>query len=314
MHTLHLSSASTLQLPMPLAQQLAGLGYQRGLIAEPGRHSSDLLAGMRVKSQQSAAALYDEPDLGFHYQRALQQLSSLGPQGILSSADICELHRQLNPSGGHLRRVKLKKTAPYGDSEYLQMVIGTKNIEPALEQLLTTLEQALRTGLEPLVAIPLFSLDFMRIFPFLDGNRRIAVLLTRYLLGCHGHPVVHYVDLESEVRATDKAFYQSLYHCNQPDQPPFKWLAVWWVVLMRVYKRFDRQVQQAAISPGRGAKTALIEHFIAQQKQPFLSSDISTAFPTIGPDMIRVVLRKLRDRGVIQASGRGRGTTWSAIR
>ena len=164
--------------------------------------------------------------------------------------------------------------------------------------------------MEPLIAIPLFCLDFMRIFPFLDGNRRTALLLARYLLARHGHPVVSYVDLESEFHSTEKAFYQSL---NQSNQPPIKWLAFWWVVLMRVYQRFNRQTQQAGISPGRGAKTALIEHFIAQQKQPFLLSAISTAFPTIGPDMIRVVLRKLRDEGRVQASGRGRGTTWSAI-
>jgi Fic family protein len=219
------------------------------------------------------------------------------------------LHRQLNLDGGQLRRVKRKVDGPGAPPQ--QTATTIKAIEPALEQLLLTLDQALTDGLEPLLVIPLFSLDFMRIFPFLDGNRRICLLLTRHLLIRHGHPIFAYVDLESEVAVAGNAFYQALDGC-QSEQAPHPWLAFWWLVLMRTYQRFNQQVMEAAISPGRGGKTALVEGFIAQQQGPFLFADISAALPTISTDLIRVVLRKLRDQGRVKASGRGRGTTWSA--
>lgn len=308
---LKLSTAQSLQLPVPLAQQLARLAHQQGLVGELDRYSPDLLAGMRVKSQQAAAAHNDDPRHGFNYGRALHHLAKLSPNQALDAANVCDLHRQLNLQGGQWRHVKRKITRPSGNPE--QTATTTRAIEPALNDLLAKLDESLSTGLDPLIAIPLFSLDLMRIFPFLDGNRRVSLLLTRYLLSRHGHPVMAFVDLESEVAAAEKSFYQSLDHSSQADQPPLKWLAFWWVVLMRVYQRFTRQIQQAAISPGRGAKTALVEHFIEQQKGPFLFTDISAALPTIGTDMIRVVLRKLRDQGIIKASGRGRGTTWSVL-
>ena len=112
---------------------------------------------------------------------------------------------------------------------------GKHNQDRAVK--LAELEASLAAGIEPLVAIPLFCLDFMRIFPFLDGNRRIVVLLARHLLARNGHPVVSFVDLESEIHTTEKAFYQSLYQSSQAKLPPTKWLAFWWVVLMRVYQR-----------------------------------------------------------------------------
>jgi Fic family protein len=314
MPELLLSNARTLDLPLALCQQLSSLAYQRGLTGGLDRYSSDLLAGMQVGSQLSAGAINDDPSLGFNYQQAMQYLTTLSPTSHLSCSDICELHRQLNSTGGQLRRVKLRSKLRYTENQYLQPITKTQAIETTLTELLALLDASLAAGMEPLIAIPLFCLDFMRIFPFQDGKRRTSLLLARHLLARHGHPVVSYVDLESEFHSTEKAFYQSLNQSSQTSQPPVKWLAFWWVVLMRVYQRFNRQTQQAGICPGRGAKTALIEHFIAQQKQPFLLSAINSAFPTIGPDMIRVVLRKLRDEGRVQASGRGRGTTWSAIK
>ena len=298
---------------MALAQQLANLAHQCGRAGALQQYSPDLLSAMQVKSQQAAAALNDRPEQGFHYQQALQYLPSLNARGVLRSQDICALHRQLNPLGGQLRHVKPRLPLRYIEGEYLQTACTTAAIEGCLEQLLQQLHHALADGVDPLVAIPLFGLDFMRIFPFLDGNRRMLLLLTRHLLSRHGHPVMACVDIESEIAATEKAFYQSLYHSSQPDQVPLRWLTFWWVVLMRVYQRFNRQVQQAGINRGRGAKTALVKHFISQQKEPFLFTDISAAFPTIGTDMIRVVLRRLRDQGLVQASGRGRGARWTTF-
>ncbi len=313
MHTAALLTIPSLKLPLALAQQLAGISYQQGQASKLDDYSQDLLAGMQVKSQLAASALNDQPQQGFHYQRALLHLRSSPPAKPLSLNDINQLHRQLNAAGGQLRQVKPRVPLRHIENELLQTATATSDIEATLVELLAAFNRLMMTGTEPLVAIPLLALDFMRVFPYLDGNRRVMLLLMRHLFNLYGHPVVCYVDLESEMQATEKAFYQSLHHCSQANTPPFRWMAYWWVVVKRVYQRFNHQLQQANITPGRGAKTALIEHFITQQKQPFLFSQIRTAFPTIGPDMIRVVLRRLRNKGLIKASGRGRGTRWEKL-
>ena len=102
-----------------------------------------------------------------------------------------------------------------------------------------------------------------------------------------------------------------VYLATAKDQgDPKPWLMYWLVLIKRLYLRFERQLQHANISPGRGAKTALVEHFVRQQTNPFRFSDVCNAFPTISHDMVRMALRRLRDQGFIRAQGRGRGALW----
>ena len=151
-------------------------------------------------------------------------------------------------------------------------------------------------------------LELMNIFPFFDGNRRLALLLARQLLQTHGYSIVNYIDLESEVVATERAFYRSLNHSTS--DKPMPWLSYWWVLIRRLYQRFNRQIQHANISPGRGSKTALIERFVKQQQQPFRYGDVCKAFPTISSDHIRMILRSLKEQKIIITEGKGRGAVW----
>ena len=123
MPNLLLSSAHTLDLPMALCQQLSSLAYQRGVTGGLDRYSPDLLAGMQVRSQLSAGAINDDSSLGFNYQQAMQYLSTLPPGGCLGYGDICELHHQLNSTGGQLRRVKLRSKLRYTENQYLHLSI-----------------------------------------------------------------------------------------------------------------------------------------------------------------------------------------------
>jgi hypothetical protein len=43
---------------------------------------------------------------------------------------------------------------------------------------------------------------------------------------------------------------------------------------------------------------------------PFAISDIEKECPHISRDMIKLVLRDLRDTGVIEVQGKGRGAKW----
>lgn len=122
---------------------------------------------------------------------------------------------------------------------------------------------------------------------------------------------MRYTDIESEVAATTEALYQSLFQSTFAEKASIThWLSYWWSLLLKVYQRFDDEILTADIRPGRGAKTELINKFVSEQQQHFSSADVSKSFPTISSDMIRTALRSLRDQGVIEAQGHGRGAVW----
>jgi DNA-binding HxlR family transcriptional regulator len=47
--------------------------------------------------------------------------------------------------------------------------------------------------------------------------------------------------------------------------------------------------------------------------RPFAISEIENECPGISRDMIRHVLRRLRDEGRVQVRGRGRGAKWEVM-
>lgn len=63
---------------------------------------------------------------------------------------------------------------------------------------------------EPLVLIPLVTLDFLCIHPFSDGNGRVARLLTLLLLYHFGYEVGRFISLERIFEESGETYYESL--------------------------------------------------------------------------------------------------------
>jgi|TARA_B110000879_G_scaffold117350_2_gene156075 Fic family protein len=311
MSILFASNLHEIHLPVTAAQQLGELKYLQGCFHSYHNLSPDLLAAMATKS--SAGITHNSTGngsrhTGFDYPKALQFLTELNLQEPLTSKILQQLHAHLHPQGGHWRSVNL--TLPRRDlvNEELKILHSQETISIAVEQLLQLFYS--QTTVDPLLTVPLLALELMKIFPFLDGNRRILLLLMRYQLLASGHQVVRYIDLESEFLATERGFYRSLAQCSREGSSPVPWLSYWWVLIRRLYKRFDRQLKHASITAGRGSKTALIQRFVTQQSKPFRSTDICAAFPTISRDQIRLALRGMRDKKLIEARGKGPAAVW----
>ena len=49
---------------------------------------------------------------------------------------------------------------------------------------------------------------------------------------------------------------------------------------------------------------------VDRRSRPFAISDIESEFPHISRDMIKLVLRELREEGRIVVQGKGRGAKW----
>ncbi|MCK4390545.1 MAG: Fic family protein [Desulfobacterales bacterium] len=57
-------------------------------------------------------------------------------------------------------------------------------------------------------------LDFLCIHPFLDGNGRMARLLTLLLLYKAGYEVGRYISLEQMAERTKESYYDTLYESS----------------------------------------------------------------------------------------------------
>ena len=168
-----------------------------------------------------------------------------------------------------------------------------------------------QTAVEPLVLSGLTVLDFLCIHPFRDGNGRMARLLTLLLLYHAGHRVGRYISLERVIEESKDGYYESLerssqdWHDGSHDAMP--WLRYYWGVLTRAYRELE---QRMGTVTGKGSKSERILAAVARRIGPFRITDIEQECPDVSRDMIRLVLRDLRDKGTLRAEGTGRGARW----
>ncbi len=183
----------------------------------------------------------------------------------------------------------------------------------AMQALATTYDTAQREGrYDPLILVPLAVLDFLCIHPFRDGNGRMARLLTLLLLYHFRYHVGRYISLERVIEESKETYYEALerssqrWHEGRHDTRP--WLDYFWGVLLRAYREFEERV--GTLSLGRGSKTQQVREAVSRRLGPFSISDIEADCPGVSRDMVRVVLRQLRDERAITPQGKGRGARW----
>lgn len=165
---------------------------------------------------------------------------------------------------------------------------------------------------DALVLTPLLVLDFLCIHPFRDGNGRVGRLLTLLALYQAGYEVGRYISLERVIEESKETYYEALeassQHWHEGSHNPFPWMRYFWGALLRCYKEFEERVGR--IVPGRGSKSKQVRDAVTRQMAPFAISDIERHCPGVGRDMIRLVLRQLRDEGLVSSSGVGRSAKW----
>ena len=117
----------------------------------------------------------------------------------------------------------------------------------AIELACKAYDEALQTGADPLLLIPIFILDFLCIHPFNDGNGRMARLLTLLLLYRAGYIVGKYVSLEKVIEKSKETYYETLHqssfgwHENENDYAPFVRYLLGSIVA--AYREFSSRVQ-----------------------------------------------------------------------
>jgi Fic family protein len=232
---------------------------------------------------------------------------------------ILQLHgrlcRYLPDSGGRWKNAdnEIIEKLPDGTSR-IRFKTTPAHLTPIqIEQLTRLYLDAVRDRVqEPLVLVPLAILDFLCIHPFLDGNGRVARLLSLMLLYQFNYEVGRYISLERVIEESKETYYESLeassrnWHEGKHDAGP--WLNYFWGTLLRAYREFEQRVGE--VRHGRGAKSEQVRLAVLARTQPFAISDIEAECAGVSRDMVRHVLRQMKAEALISPQGKGRGAKW----
>jgi len=201
------------------------------------------------------------------------------------------------------RRIRFEPVAPHQTAEYMRILHEDYRGQTTAQRW------------EPLLLTAFYVLDFLCIHPFLDGNGRMARLLTVLILYHQGYEVGRYISLERIVEQTKESYYDTLYqsshHWHDSRHDPWPWTEYFLGVLLAAYSDFEDRFQH--ISSGLGSKTDMILGAIDSFFKEFRISDLEIACPTVSRDMIRHVLFRLRDEGKIMPISKGRGAKWQKL-
>ncbi len=253
------------------------------------------------------------------YRDALQLIHQSATHMPFSLNIILQLHtwlyRYLPTPGGQWKKSDNEITEIHPDGrKRVRFVPSTAfdtplSMEALAERYKTSIEEWHQ---EPLIIIPAVILDFLCIHPFRDGNGRTARLLTLLLLYHFDYQVGRYISLERIFEESKETYYETLekssqgWHTGEHNIMP--WMTYFWGVILRAYKEFEARV--GTLTTGKGSKAHHIRRTIENMMGPFAISDIERACPSVSRDTVRLVLRQLRDEGIIIPEGKGRGAKW----
>jgi len=174
-------------------------------------------------------------------------------------------------------------------------------------------------ALHPLLIVAVFTVQFLAIHPFQDGNGRLSRVLTTLMLLRAGYVYVPYASLESVVEVNKDIYYKSLRRTqitlknNAPDWSP--WIGFFLRCLKKqkdnLVKRLDREQAQVGDTDLPELSLQILKLFNENERL-----NLSKIESLIGANKntIKVRLRDLVNSGHITRHGKARATWYMRIK
>jgi Fic family protein len=182
-----------------------------------------------------------------------------------------------------------------------------------IEELMVRYQEASENRVaHPLVLVAAFIVDLLAIHPVIDGNGRVARLLTAHELLRLDYGVIRYVSIEQRIYETKNAYYTALeasqrdWHAGEHSIWP--WTRYLLEVLTEAYNDFEARV--AAAGSGMSKQDRVRHHVLNVGPQRFTFREATAALPGISAPTIRNALTALRTEGLLRSEGRGAGAIW----
>ena len=227
--------------------------------------------------------------------RGLYKYNSLNFGGKFKSSD--NIIAEVDSSGN--KRIRFQPVEAWATPEAVKNMCDAYN-------------DAVNDGIDSLILMPMFILDFLCIHPFHDGNGRMSRLLTLLLLYKSGYIVGKYISIEKLIEKSKETYYETLqassygWHENENDYAPF--VEYYLGVVIAAYKEFSGRVQ-TLIESGM-SKPERIREVIKKHIGKITKSQIMEICPDISDTTVqRTLAELLKNNEIIKLSG-GRYTSY----
>jgi Fic family protein len=255
------------------------------------------------------------------YADALDGLMRDSHRQPLGVPRLLELHRKMlahtETRGGHLKQEdnQIANREADGTMRIIFRPPPWRETEGLLSGLCAGYEYTLESmAVHPLIALSAFILDLLAIHPVPDGNGRMARLATTHELLRLDYGVARYVSVEQGIYQSRNAYYTALEQSqrgwHEGAHSIWPWAEYLIGVLADSYEAFESRV-----AAGRGAETGSKQERVSrwalhEAPAEFQIRDVRRALPGVSDPTIRLVLRTLRNEGLLEAESVGRGAKW----
>ena len=260
---------------------------------------------------------HDEEEIA-GYRDALSMIHNGYREMKLDENTILELHRILmshtNTPGGTYKNSDnvIVKIDRYGNRRVYFRPLSAEDTPGAMEQMVLAYIVARQNGVNPLLLIPCFILDFLSIHPFNDGNGRMSRLLTLMLLYQSGYDAGRYMSFEERIDLTKDQYYKALalssdgWHIENNDYIPF--INYYTDVLLMCYRSLDRCF--ATVQGKNATKSNRIEAVVLNSLVPISKKEIMSIIPDVSQTTVEACLHRMLMDGRIKKIGNNRNSRY----
>jgi Fic family protein len=142
-----------------------------------------------------------------------------------------------------------------------------QEVTPLMKGLLTWLRSQMKVGTSSLLLAAQFHFEFVTIHPFMDGNGRLARLLTNSILTKGGYDLERHAALEKQHEQSRREYYRALrslqagnYYNISPNQDIKLWVVYW---LRCVERTYDEALQRLS---GYSAEVSFEQSHFAEDR------------------------------------------------
>jgi len=264
-----------------------------------------------IVNKNSAPLNHDEMEIA-GYRDVLDIIHNEYAFMELSEELILNLHRAMmsySPKEGGSYKTQdnvIMSIDVYGRRSIRFKPVSSEETPAAMEQLiLAYLDAKDDSGIDPLILIPCFILDFLCIHPFSDGNGRMSRLLTLLLMYRNGIDAGKYISFEEQINNKKGRYYEALrvssegWHMNSNDYIPF--VEDFILTLFACYKELDRRFD--VVGNNRINKGNRVEAAVKNSITPISKKEIMELLPDVSQTTIEAKLSALQKDGKIRKTG-----------
>jgi len=298
-------------------------------------HYSTKIEGNQLSLQQVTGALEGEKIkvphqrdlkevLNYARARALVMEKSL-QEKICSVNLILDLHEILlngivkGKLKGHFREAQnvIKDSKSH---EIIYLPPEWKEVKKMVKDLVSWSNKSLSENKGPLIVAAIFHYEFVTIHPFMDGNGRLARLLSNFILLSNKFNGVKYAALEKQHEKDRNKYYKSLsrlqgqtFYDIPKELDLSSWIEYWLECLKKTYEEGLSRVKNIPSPPKKGLRARLESAMSFFFKHKKLKAKEYESIMGIARTQAVSDLKELVDLGLIKKVGGGRSTVYEII-